>query len=91
MRRFALLACIVLAACAKREPPPVILISIDTLRADYVTSARTLSGSTWTQVASSLGSTSTENITYSGTAGTYRWRVYAYSGSGSFSLCSTHP
>jgi len=50
-----------------------------------------LSGSTWTQVASSLGSTSTENITYSGTAGTYRWRVYAYSGSGTFSLCSTHP
>jgi arylsulfatase A-like enzyme/Flp pilus assembly protein TadD len=28
-------------ACAKRQPPPVILISIDTLRADYVTAART--------------------------------------------------
>jgi choline-sulfatase len=31
----------VLCACAKREAPPIILISIDTLRADYVTAART--------------------------------------------------
>jgi len=48
-------------------------------------------GSTWAQVASSLGSTSTENITYTATSGTYRWRIYAYSGGGTFSLCSTHP
>jgi bacillolysin len=50
-----------------------------------------LSGSTWTQVASSLGSTSTESINYSGTAGTYRWRVYAYQGSGTYNICTAHP
>ena len=48
-------------------------------------------GSSWTSVANSLGSTSTENVTYTAAAGTYRWRIYAYSGSGTFSLCSTHP
>ncbi len=50
-----------------------------------------LSGSTWTQVASSLGSTSTESINYNGTAGTYRWRVYAYTGSGTYNICTTKP
>lgn len=50
-----------------------------------------LSGSTWSNVASGTGSTSTENVTYSGTAGTYRWRVYSYTGSGSYSLCTTKP
>jgi vibriolysin len=50
-----------------------------------------LSGSTWTQVAASEGSTASESINYNGTSGTYRWRVYAYSGSGSFTLCTTHP
>jgi vibriolysin len=50
-----------------------------------------LSGSTWTTVKSSEGSTSTENISYSGTSGTYRWRVYAYSGSGSYTICTTKP
>jgi Zn-dependent metalloprotease len=48
-------------------------------------------GSTWAQVAASEGTTATENITYSATSGTYRWRIYAYSGGGTFSLCSTHP
>jgi subtilisin family serine protease len=47
------------------------------------------SGTRWSNVASSLGSTSSETITYSGTAGTYRWRVYAYSGAGSFTLVTT--
>lgn len=45
-----------------------------------------LSGSSWVRVASAEGSTSTENITYTGTAGSYRWAVYAYSGSGSLTL-----
>lgn len=45
----------------------------------------------WSSVAAGESSTSTENVTYSGTAGTYRWRVYAYSGSGSFTLCTTKP
>ncbi|WP_119674720.1 M14 family zinc carboxypeptidase [Deinococcus sp. RM] len=48
-----------------------------------------LSGSTWTQVAASEGSTSTEAINYAAASGTYRWRVYAYSGSGSYSLTET--
>lgn len=48
-----------------------------------------LSGSTWTQVAASEGSTSTEAINYAAASGTYRWRVYAYSGSGSYTLTET--
>ncbi|MCD0168261.1 M14 family zinc carboxypeptidase [Deinococcus sp. 23YEL01] len=48
-----------------------------------------LSGSTWTQVAASEGSTSTEAINYTAASGTYRWRVYAYSGSGSYTLTET--
>jgi subtilisin family serine protease len=48
-------------------------------------------GSAWTSVKSSLGTTSTENVTYSGTAGYYRWRIYSYSGSGSYSLCTARP
>jgi Zn-dependent metalloprotease len=48
-------------------------------------------GSSWAIVARGETSTSTENVTYSGTSGSYRWRVYSYSGSGSFSLCTTKP
>lgn len=47
--------------------------------------------STWSNVKSSLGSTSTENISYAGTAGTYRWRVYSYTGSGTYTICTTKP
>ena len=59
--------------------------------ADFDLYLQKLSGSTWTQVAASEGSTASENINYSGTAGTYRWRVYGYSGSGSYTLCISHP
>jgi vibriolysin len=59
--------------------------------ADFDLYLQKLSGSTWSNVKASEGSTSTENISYAGTAGTYRWRVYSYSGSGSFSLCTTKP
>lgn len=48
-------------------------------------------GSAWANVAAGETSTSTENVTYSGTAGSYRWRVYSYSGAGSFTLCTTRP
>ncbi|CAI9405845.1 M4 family metallopeptidase [Nocardioides sp. T2.26MG-1] len=44
------------------------------------------SSGSWVDVAASESSTSTESIAYSATAGTYRWDVYAYSGSGSFTL-----
>lgn len=43
-------------------------------------------GSSWQDVASSEGPSSTENITYSATSGSYRVIVYAYSGSGSFTV-----
>jgi hypothetical protein len=48
-------------------------------------------GSSWAQVATSLGSTSTESINYSGTAGTYRWRIYSYTGSGTYTICTKKP
>jgi subtilisin family serine protease len=48
-------------------------------------------GSAWAIVARSEGATSTENITYSGTAGYYYWRILSYSGSGSYTLVTTRP
>jgi len=45
----------------------------------------------WAIVARSEGVTSTENITYNGTAGYYYWRVYSYSGSGSYTLKIKRP
>ena len=45
----------------------------------------------WSPVASSTGATSTENIRYTGTPGSYRWRVYSAGGSGAFVLCSVRP
>ncbi|HEX6369197.1 MAG TPA: S8 family serine peptidase [Longimicrobium sp.] len=48
-------------------------------------------GSSWVDVASSTSASSTENVSYSGTAGTYRWDVYSYSGSGSFTLVTSRP
>ena len=48
-------------------------------------------GSSWSSVKSGTTSSNVENVSYSGTAGYYRWRVHAYSGSGSYSLCTTKP
>jgi len=48
-------------------------------------------GASWAQVKASEGTTSTESIDYSGTSGSYRWRVYSYSGSGSYTLCTKKP
>ncbi len=59
--------------------------------ADFDLYLQKLSGTTWSNVAAGESSTANENVTYSGTSGTYRWRVYAYSGSGSFTLCTSHP
>ncbi|GAB1817114.1 S1 family peptidase [Herbidospora sp. RD11066] len=50
-----------------------------------------LSGSTWTTVASGTSASADESITYNGSAGTYRYRVHAYSGSGSFTVTYTRP
>ena len=48
-------------------------------------------GSAWVTVARSEGATSTEAITFNGTAGFYRWRIFAFSGSGNYSLCTRRP
>lgn len=61
--------------------------------ADFDLYLQKWNGFSWASVRSSTGTTSTENISYSGTSGYYRWRIYAYSGSGSgsYSLCTTRP
>jgi subtilisin family serine protease len=46
---------------------------------------------TWTTVANSSNTTSGINVIYRGSAGKYRWRVYAVSGGGSYTLCSKTP
>lgn len=46
-------------------------------------------GSAWTDVAASEGSSSSESINYAAAGGTYRWEIYAYTGSGSYSLIET--
>lgn len=48
-------------------------------------------GSGWSTVGRGESASSVENISYGGTAGYYRWRVYSYSGSGSYALCTTRP
>ena len=49
-------------------------------------------GTSWAGVVQGTTSSNVENVSYSnGTAGSYRWRVHAYAGSGSWSLCTTKP
>ncbi len=48
-------------------------------------------GSSWQTVAKSEGTTSTESISYSGTSGYYRWRIYSYSGSGTYHFWMKRP
>jgi len=48
-------------------------------------------GSAWAQVAASESATASETINYSGTAGYYEYKVLSYSGSGSYTLCISHP
>ncbi len=54
--------------------------------ADFDLYLQKKNGNSWSNVATSLGTTATESITYSAAAATYRWRVYSYSGSGAFTL-----
>lgn len=49
------------------------------------------SGSQWVTVASSLSPDSEEEITYNGSAGYYAWRIYSYSGSGSYTFYLDRP
>ncbi|GGB78189.1 peptidase S8 [Knoellia flava TL1] len=48
-------------------------------------------GSSWVVVASGLGATSEERVSYTGTSGYYSWRVRAYSGSGSYTFGLDRP
>jgi len=48
-------------------------------------------GSAWVIVARGETSTSSEDVTYSGTAGYYIWSVESYSGSGSYNFWMTKP
>ena len=59
--------------------------------ADFDLYLQKWNGSFWLVVASSLGFTSNEQIAYSGSSGYYRYRVYSYSGSGSYTLCIRTP
>jgi serine protease len=59
--------------------------------ADFDVALQKWNGSGWTTVRSGTSSTSNEDVTYSGTAGYYRWRVYSYSGSGSYNFWMQRP
>lgn len=48
-------------------------------------------GSAWVSVASALGTTATETITYNGTPGYHRWRILSYSGAGSYTFELSRP
>jgi aqualysin 1 len=48
-------------------------------------------GWTWVTVASGLSSTSSEDVVYTGTSGYYVWRIYSYSGSGSYDFWMQRP
>jgi streptogrisin C len=49
------------------------------------------SGSAWVTVAEGTSPAADETVSYNGTAGYYRYRVHAYSGSGSYALAYTNP
>jgi subtilisin family serine protease len=57
---------------------------------DLFLQKRNASG-TWSTVAQGITPNPDEEFTYSGTSGTYRWQVHAYSGSGSYTLKTQHP
>ncbi|MFI6326312.1 S1 family peptidase [Nonomuraea sp. NPDC050556] len=48
-------------------------------------------GSSWTVVATSNGSGPDESVSYNGTAGRYRYRLHAYSGSGAYTFGMNRP
>ncbi|MPZ70641.1 MAG: S8 family serine peptidase [Actinobacteria bacterium] len=48
-------------------------------------------GYSWSLVAQGIGSTATETVTYSGSAGYYYWEVDSYTGSGSYTFTLQRP
>ncbi|CRK55046.1 Aminopeptidase Y (Arg, Lys, Leu preference) [Alloactinosynnema sp. L-07] len=59
--------------------------------ADYDLYLQKLSGTTWSNVASGTTSSADETLSYSATAGSYRYRVHAYSGAGAYSMGYSGP
>lgn len=59
--------------------------------ADFDLSLYRYSGSAWVKVAQSNSPTSTESISYAGTAGYYYIQVKSYSGSGAYTVSYTFP
>ena len=60
---------------------------------DLYLQRRSGTSGTWTQVAASEGSTSSESISYASgsTSYFYRWRAYSYAGTGAATLCTKAP
>ncbi len=48
-------------------------------------------GSSWSKVAQSISSTSSEYISYNGSTGYYYWKILSYSGSGSYDFWLDRP
>ena len=48
-------------------------------------------GWSWVSVASGTTAASNEDVSYTGSAGTYRWRIHAYLGSGAYTLRTQRP
>ncbi|GAB3421511.1 M4 family metallopeptidase [Flindersiella endophytica] len=46
---------------------------------------------TWSTVAQGITSAPDESVSFNGTAGTYRWRVHAFSGTGSYTMGMNRP
>ncbi|MEV6109845.1 S1 family peptidase [Streptomyces sp. NPDC051940] len=59
--------------------------------ADFDLYLQKWNGSSWSTVAEGITPEKDENISYSGTAGYYRYLVHAYSGSGSYTLGVSKP
>jgi serine protease len=59
--------------------------------ADFDLYLQKWNGASWANVASGTTTSTNENVSYTGTAGYYRWRVFAYSGSGAYQLYIARP
>jgi serine protease len=59
--------------------------------ADFDLYLQKWNGASWANVASGTTSSTNENVSYTGTAGYYRWRVLAYAGSGAYQLYIARP
>jgi streptogrisin C len=59
--------------------------------ADFDLYLQKWNGSAWADVASATSPNPDEELSYNGTAGYYRYRVHAYSGSGQYTLGLTNP